>query len=263
MKGLKQRAITALIFGIIVIGAIISHRYTCLALLAVIAGGTALEYGKIVKRSQAYLLAFVAVGMVAITLFTDQQFTYRIIVALTTITMFILATYVFRKENNLNHHRWAYWVAAFYFGSSMGIFAREMKVVPDYSYYFIGILVLIWLSDTGAYMVGSQWGKRKLMPKISPNKTVEGFLGSLASALIGGYVLSKLTPVETTDWWIIISIVVWLTGTLGDLTQSAVKRQYGVKDTGTILPGHGGFWDRFDSLLYVAPAVAIVDKFLI
>ncbi len=263
MKGLKQRAITALFFGIIVIGAIIFHRYTCIGLLALIAGGTALEYGKIVKKPQALLLGLISIALVVITLYTDIQYTYRVILLLTLITMTILATYVFRKENNLNHSRWAFWIAAFYFGSSMGVFAREMMVIDNYSYYFIGILVLIWLSDTGAYIVGSQWGKRKLMPKISPNKTVEGFLGSLASALIGGYILSKLTPVETTDWWIIISIVVWLMGTLGDLTQSAVKRQYGVKDTGNILPGHGGIWDRFDSLLYVAPAVVLVDRFLI
>jgi phosphatidate cytidylyltransferase len=263
MKGLKQRAITALIFGIVIIGTILLNRYACIGLLALIAGGTALEYGLVVKKSHAMLLGLVAISMVGILVYSDQIFIHWVIVGLTIVTMTILASYVFRKSNDLNHSRWAYWVAAFYFGSSMGLFATEIKVIDDYSYYFIGVLVLIWLSDSGAYIVGSQWGKRKLMPKISPNKTVEGFLGSLASVLIGGYILSKLTPVETTDWWIIISIVVWLAGTLGDLTQSAIKRQYGVKDTGRLLPGHGGVWDRFDSLLYVAPAVALVDRFLI
>jgi phosphatidate cytidylyltransferase len=263
MKGLKQRAITAIIFGIIVIGTIMFNRYTCIGLLALIAGGTALEYGIVVKKSQSMLLSLIAIIMVGIVVYTNQDYTYLIIAGLTVITMTALASYVFRRDNNFNHSRWSLWVAAFYFGAAMGIFAREMMVVDDYAYYFIGILVLIWLSDSGAYIVGSQWGKRKLMPKISPNKTVEGFLGSLASVLIGGYILSKLTPVETTDWWIIISIFVWLAGTLGDLTQSAIKRQYNVKDTGKLLPGHGGVWDRFDSLLYVAPTVALVDRFLI
>ena len=263
MKGLKQRAITALIFGIIVIGAILLNKYTCLALIALIASGTAYEYGNVVKKNHAMLLSLVSMVMIAILLFTNLSYTLYGIIGLTSLTMVVIAGFVFSKRFQINHSRWAYWVVAFYFGGSMAIFAHELWPMEDYSYYFIGILVLIWLNDTGAYMVGSQWGKRKLMPKISPNKTVEGFLGSLASALIGGYILSRLTPVETIDWWIIVSIIVWITATIGDLAQSAIKRQYGIKDTGTILPGHGGIWDRFDSLLCVAPTVALVDRFFI
>ena len=75
--------------------------------------------------------------------------------------------------------------------------------------------------------------------------------------------MSKATPIKTTDWWIIISLAVWLIGSLGDLVQSSVKRKYGVKDTGTILPGHGGIWDRFDSLLLVIPVVLLLDGYIL
>ena len=263
MDAFRQRVTTAVFFGIIVIGAILLHPYTCVGLLALITAWTSLEYANTVLPKRKYLIVILALGIFALALITAKAFVLTVLLWGCILTGTMLSVYVFLREKNLNHQVFAFWNAAFYLGAAMGLFAREMLGYQDYRYFFMGILILIWLSDSGAYIVGSQWGKRKLMPKVSPNKTVEGFLGSLVAALIGGYFLSKLTPIKTTDWWIIISLVVWLIGSLGDLVQSSVKRQYGVKDTGTILPGHGGMWDRFDSLILAAPVILLLDKYLL
>ncbi len=263
MNGFRQRVLTAIIFGIIVIAAIWVHPYTCVALLGVITVWTSFEYGATVNPSKKYLVVFIALAFFLTAIFIPDASFRMIILIGSLLTGATLSYFVFKSENKLNHETLGYGIAGFYLGGSLGLFSHEMLTIPDYKYYFLGILVLIWLSDTGAYIVGSQWGKRKLMPKVSPNKTVEGFLGSLIAALIGGLIMSKLTPINNTDWWIIISLVIWLIGSLGDLVQSSVKRKYGVKDTGTILPGHGGLWDRFDSLILVIPVVLFLDAYVI
>ncbi|MCG6931609.1 MAG: phosphatidate cytidylyltransferase [Desulfofustis sp.] len=109
-------------------------------------------------------------------------------------------------------------------------------------------------SDTGAYWVGSRWGRRKLCPNISPNKTVEGALGGLAGGLIGGILLSLFFPVSAPFLMIVtLAAVLAAVGMTGDLIESVMKRGYGVKDSGSLLGGHGGVLDRIDSLLLAGP----------
>lgn len=117
----------------------------------------------------------------------------------------------------------------------------------------LGVFILIWINDTGAYLVGKNFGKQKLFPSISPKKTVEGFLGGLFFACVASYFIAKFT--ETLDFtnWLILSIIASVFGTLGDLIESKFKRQAGVKDSGVIMPGHGGLLDRLDSIIFAAP----------
>lgn len=119
----------------------------------------------------------------------------------------------------------------------------------------IAFFFLIWANDTGAYLAGSVLGKHKLFESISPKKTIEGALGGLALTLFGAWVVSMIsTQVGLLDW-IFISILIVVFGTLGDLFESLLKRKSEVKDSGKIFPGHGGMLDRFDSILFAAPAV--------
>ncbi|MCI1986644.1 MAG: phosphatidate cytidylyltransferase [Lactobacillus sp.] len=115
-------------------------------------------------------------------------------------------------------------------------------------------MVIVWLTDSGAYMVGRKLGKHKLWPAISPNKTWEGSLGGNLVALVFAAVYLKFFP-QLYSFWPMMAIALFLSiiGQLGDLVESALKRYYGVKDSGKILPGHGGILDRFDSLLLVLP----------
>lgn len=119
---------------------------------------------------------------------------------------------------------------------------------------FLGFMVLLWTSDTGAYVVGRLVGRHPLFPRVSPKKTVEGLLGGLAFTLLAAWVIARFWTALPLTHWLALAVVVTITGTLGDLLESAFKRAAGVKDSGTLLPGHGGLLDRFDGFLLALPA---------
>ena len=123
----------------------------------------------------------------------------------------------------------------------------------------LAIFIFIWVNDTGAYLVGSRWGKRRLAPSISPKKSVEGSIGGLLLVLLSAVILRLLLFPELS--WLrilLIAAVVAIFGTIGDLFESSLKRQAGVKDSGKLIPGHGGILDRIDSLLLAVPAVYLL-----
>ena len=127
----------------------------------------------------------------------------------------------------------------------------------------LAIFIFIWVNDTGAYLVGSRWGKRRLAPNISPKKSVEGSIGGLILVLLSAVILRLLLFPELS--WLrilLIATVVAVFGTIGDLFESSLKRQAGVKDSGKLIPGHGGILDRIDSLLLAVPAVYLLLAFL-
>ena len=119
----------------------------------------------------------------------------------------------------------------------------------------IGFFILIWANDTGAYLTGMSFGRHKLMERISPKKTWEGFIGGIIIASLFAWFLSGWLGVVDKIHWVIIAVIVSIAGTYGDLIESMLKRSVGVKDSGTIMPGHGGFLDRFDSAIISFPLV--------
>jgi phosphatidate cytidylyltransferase len=119
----------------------------------------------------------------------------------------------------------------------------------------IGFLLLLWANDTGAYLTGVSLGRHRLMERISPKKSWEGFFGGLVIAALVAWLLSGWLGVVDTAGWIIISVIISIAGTYGDLIESMLKRSMGVKDSGTVMPGHGGFLDRFDSAIISFPIV--------
>jgi phosphatidate cytidylyltransferase len=121
------------------------------------------------------------------------------------------------------------------------------------SYVFLALFVT-WASDSGAYFIGKSMGKRKLWPDISPNKTIEGSVGGIVCGVIVALLFAFLSPLtESPLHLMVIGLVLSIFGQVGDLVESAFKRHYGVKDSGNILPGHGGVLDRTDSWLFVFP----------
>ncbi|MDX1911562.1 MAG: phosphatidate cytidylyltransferase, partial [Saprospiraceae bacterium] len=117
----------------------------------------------------------------------------------------------------------------------------------------LGLLLLVWINDVGAYLLGSRWGSTKLLERISPKKTWEGTIGGALFAVAGGYALSYFIPDYSTRQWLALGLCAALGSNLGDLVESMLKRSVGVKDSGTILPGHGGFLDRFDAFIFTVP----------
>ncbi|RUT71993.1 phosphatidate cytidylyltransferase [Flavobacterium cupreum] len=133
----------------------------------------------------------------------------------------------------------------------------------------IGLFILIWTNDTFAYLVGKSIGKHKLFERVSPKKTIEGFLGGAVFAAFAGFLISKFyiqpNPAFSSKSiliWTIIALIVSIFGTIGDLIESKFKRIAGVKDSGSIMPGHGGILDRLDSVIFVAPIIYLFYQIL-
>jgi phosphatidate cytidylyltransferase len=138
---------------------------------------------------------------------------------------------------------------------AMGFYYFNETRIAGLSYVFYTLLV-IWATDSGAYFIGKAIGKNKLWPEISPNKTIEGSLGGILCGVAVAIVYHMFIPLhESLFVVIVVTVFVSIFGQIGDLVESAFKRHYGVKDSGTILPGHGGILDRFDSLLFVLPVL--------
>ena len=127
----------------------------------------------------------------------------------------------------------------------------------------LGCFILIWVNDSFAYIVGKSFGKQKLFYSISPHKTVEGFLGGLLFCCISASIVSRyIDETLTTPNWLIIAIIVSVFGTLGDLIESKLKRESNVKDSGKIIPGHGGILDRLDSIIFASPYIYLYLKLI-
>jgi len=142
--------------------------------------------------------------------------------------------------------------------------------VNDYNpKIIIGLFILVWTNDTFAFIVGKSIGKNKLYEKISPKKTIEGFIGGIVFSVLAGYLISKYYIKASPQFseksimiWVSIAIIVSFVGTIGDLIESKFKRIAEVKDSGKIMPGHGGILDRLDSVIFVAPIIFLFYKIL-
>lgn len=121
----------------------------------------------------------------------------------------------------------------------------------------LGIFILIWSNDIFAYLIGKKFGQHKLIERISPNKTIEGFLGGFIFTFIAGFVISKYCLSIAPIQWFAIAIIVSVFGVIGDLIESMFKRQAKVKDSSNFIPGHGGFLDRLDSIIFAAPIIYV------
>jgi phosphatidate cytidylyltransferase len=134
--------------------------------------------------------------------------------------------------------------------------------------WLLVIILITWLSDSGAYLVGRSYGRRPLIPVVSPKKTVEGLIGGLASAALTGSVAVSLFGLDVS-WAVgaLLGVAIAVVGVGGDLAESVMKRQAGVKDSGTLIPGHGGMLDRLDALLFTFPAgwhlATLIDRTIV
>jgi phosphatidate cytidylyltransferase len=122
----------------------------------------------------------------------------------------------------------------------------------------LSVISLVWINDTFAYLTGSLLGKHPMTPRLSPRKTWEGFSGGVLVTLLGGWIIYKISGSYSPVIWIACALVSSLLGLAGDLFESGLKRKMNVKDMSGLLPGHGGILDRFDSLLFVAPALLLL-----
>ncbi|MFY0594072.1 phosphatidate cytidylyltransferase [Roseivirga sp.] len=260
MSNLATRAITALIGVAIIIGAIV-YDYRSFAILFLILAILALNefYGLLKSagtkpfRAWGLVLSLVLFVLTFVNWTEDFEQKYLYAIPVLIGTLFILPLIRSDKKNVLSS------VAMSILGV-LYIVIPFCLVIPiaflegTFNYELVlGILFAQWANDTGAYFTGKTFGKTKLYEKISPNKTWEGAIGGLLIAvgilLIFGTYFNQLTTIE----WVGLAIVVSVFGTIGDLVESLFKRTLAIKDSGSTLPGHGGFLDRFDGLILALP----------
>ncbi|WP_028776168.1 phosphatidate cytidylyltransferase [Shimazuella kribbensis] len=182
-------------------------------------------------------------GLDSVALF---EYTNIIILGL----VIFLALLVFSR-NQFDIYQMAHlFIGTIYIGLGFS-YMIQMIWHPDGLIWSLFVLLIIWANDTGAYFTGKNLGKRKLWPSISPNKTVEGSIGGiLLGVIVSGFFSYFCPQIWTMGYAIILGLLISVVGQLGDLVESAIKRSTGAKDSGRILPGHGGVLDRFDSLIF-------------
>ncbi|WP_273125585.1 phosphatidate cytidylyltransferase [Metabacillus sp. HB246100] len=172
------------------------------------------------------------------------------------LALLLLLTYTVVTKNKFTFDDVGFVVIAIFYlgiGFYFLIETRNSTIQGGLELVFYALL-LIWVTDSGAYFVGRAMGKNKLWPEISPNKTIEGAVGGVLFAVVFAWVYHYFTGILNNYLLItLMTIILSIFGQIGDLVESALKRHYHVKDSGNILPGHGGILDRFDSLLFVLP----------
>ncbi|MDD3281752.1 MAG: phosphatidate cytidylyltransferase [Bacteroidales bacterium] len=267
MKALLTRALTGIIFVGLIIFSIVSNPWILFNVFLIITCLALFEYRnllmtKSIRLSPLFFVPALAVYfMIAYTdlweiAFFVKLFPFLLLAMLFSYSLFAL----FRKTQ----HRALTDIAASLAGIIVIVlpfaFINHFPLLTANGHLvLLAVFVLIWTNDTFAYSIGSLIGKHSLFPRISPKKTWEGSIGGALCTWIFAYFFPFLFPsLMYNSWkWMGLAAVIVLTGTLGDLIESMFKRELGVKDSGTILPGHGGVLDRFDSILFAIPFVFI------
>lgn len=269
MSTLARRMITGSIFVAVMTAGIYGGAYTFLALFGLIAILSLWEFfglsldvkgntGKI--RQTLGVLAgmlpfvFMAIQMV---LGKDTPYILHGILGLL-LAFFVLMLMELRGQSETPFHNLAYLaLGVVYIGAPFALmvaisFPSGQGYQPN---IMMGLLLLSWANDSGAYGIGSRIGKTPLAPHISPKKTWEGAIGGSVITLLTAIFCANYMPVFTFTDWIVLSVIVVVLGSLGDLVESLFKRSLQIKDSGTLLPGHGGLLDRFDGFIFIMPFV--------
>lgn len=255
------RAITGFFFIAVLIGAILLGQYVFVSFFSVVGIWCLYEFYGIVKSEQvqpltAFGLLAAVVLSVLLSLHAVGVIPFKYVWGFVPfISLVFIATLYQKKE--LPFHHIGYTLLGITYACVPFLFFVALGFIKGYynPYIPLGFLIILWSNDTGAYLAGRSFGKRKLFERISPNKTWEGFIGGVLFALLIALNLEQYFGSLAKWQWASIALIIGLFGTLGDLVESMLKRSLGVKDSGNILPGHGGLLDRFDGLLMAAPLV--------
>lgn len=272
MGNFYRRTLTAVWIVIFILGGFWLHPISFFLTGLLIVAGSQYEFYLIIRNTgvHAQMIPGIFTGAsvyIISTLVASGVITFDYYLLLIPLALFLIIAEIYRKQekpfDSLAHTFFAVIYIALPFSLfPFSAFSRTgiNSLLAHGNIVFspgivIGFLLLLWANDTGAYITGITLGKHRLMERISPKKSWEGLLGGMIISVLAAWLLSGWLGIVDTTGWIIISIIISIAGTFGDLTESMLKRSMGVKDSGSIMPGHGGFLDRFDSALLSFPLV--------
>ena len=273
MKEFYTRSLTALAYAIVLLFPLFYNQYLFYIVGFLCSLVLVFEFIKLISNynhkflssdsGKSYLILYLTfplyLSLFVLSKYSEFQLGFLIVIVSTNIILGFsllkkkLFSFSILKNRSIGH---------FYLVGSLVIFFSMSNVNNYYEPLIIfSFLSLIWISDSAAYVFGVNFGKRPLLKSVSPKKSIEGFLGGLFFSVLLSIMFSKYIELNfTLLQWLIIGVLTSALGALGDLVQSQFKREAGVKDSGKWLPGHGGLYDRMDSIIFAAPFIYLTIK---
>jgi phosphatidate cytidylyltransferase len=263
MNNFLKRTLSGFFFVVLVISSILVSKYTFVAFFALITALSLHEFHRLSNKQKDVDVNSLASIIGGILLFgcsfiyaSDiSRYPVFSIYGLYVVAVFISELYR-KKANPLNSL--AYFILGQIFVALPFSLLNFILFIDSWQpWVLLSVFITIWVNDSGAYVFGVTLGKHRLFERISPKKSWEGFIGGAFVALISGYIFSLYIPQISLINWLIFSEIIVIFGTFGDLIESLMKRTVDVKDSGNVIPGHGGLLDRFDSMILAAPVIYI------
>ena len=272
MNEFRTRTFWGILYVIVLLGAILLGPYTFASLFLILSVLALREFYSLCHLAgfspQVYPGLVTGVVIFVLSFFVaNQSITYVAFYFLLPLIYAIPVYELFRKKENTMAN-----IALTGFGIifvSIPFSMLNFLAFPEFEGFkvynhglLISLFLFVWASDSGAYLFGVRYGRHHLFERISPKKTWEGLFGGVITAIVTACILNYIYPQYNIVLLIVMAFVVVISGTLGDLVESMIKRSIGVKDSGRFMPGHGGLLDRFDSILLAVPVVYFVFQFL-
>lgn len=268
MTNFVKRTLSGALFITLIIGSILLSHFTFAAVFVVICAMSVQEFHKLTNNKEdidvnSWLAMAGSIFLfLSSFLYASGILSYLVFAVYGLYIVLVFVFELYRQKSNPLHNL-AYFILGQVFIALPFSLLNFILYIDTYQpLILLSVFITIWVNDTGAYLVGVTFGKHRLFERISPKKSWEGFVGGALAVLFSGYLFSLFIPEISLLNWLIFSEIILVFGTFGDLIESLMKRTIQVKDSGNIIPGHGGLLDRFDSMLLATPVVFIYLSFL-
>lgn len=264
MREFLIRTASAVVFAAVVLAALFLGKDYAFVVFVFFMAAILYEVGNIFHfKNKLSTVIYVLLGILfcfAAT-FGTKQFTVHQWGAL--IILFLISALSVLNIGKSNYPSFFVKIALFFyvcvpFILFLSLFNFSLIVQQNEFFFPLVFLIFIWIGDTFAYLSGRLFGKHKMVPKISPAKTWEGFIGGFAAVLIAAAVVWYVARVQNVVFWLVFACITYCFGVCGDLIESKLKRKANTKDSGKLIPGHGGAFDRFDSFIFALPFVVLL-----
>ena len=266
LSNLTLRIIFGLIGAALVVSGVLYSEWTFFLLFGLICALSLIEFFNLLHQSKMYINRSFAIAsgillFIVNYLIQNHTLSSRHYYSLITFVFLLFLIELFQTNANPFYRIANTFLGILYIALPLALFSSSAFIHGGYDYTIVmGILLLLWANDIGGYIGGVSFGKHKLFERVSPKKTWEGSIGGAVFSLGIAWVCAYFFPNLSLVNWIVLSLIIIIFGSIGDLVESLFKRNLSVKDSGNLIPGHGGFLDRFDGLFIASPFLLMYLK---